>query len=137
MQPNVEQEEVLLVYDGECPLCRAGASNFCVNENVEGRLNRINKRAVDEHPVLEEIRQHQLNLDRGMVLKYRGQLYQGAEALHAMSRIGTGNNWATRCSKILFRYRFMAYACYPFLRFARNSLIWFKGVGPINNLGER
>lgn len=136
MLGNPEKEEVLLVYDGECPLCRAGANNFCVNENNEGRLNRINKRAVNDHPVIAEIRQQQLNLDRGMVLKYQGKLYQGAEALHVMSRISTGNSWAARCSKALFRTRFMAYACYPFLRFARNMLIRMKGVGPINNLRQ-
>ncbi len=136
MQPNVSTEEVLLVYDGECPLCRAGANSFCVNEDVEGKLNRINKRAVDAHPVLTEIRQQQLNLDRGMVLKYKGKLYQGAEALHAMSHLGIGNHWGTRASRLLFRYRFMAYACYPFLRFARNMLIRIKGVGPINNLQD-
>lgn len=126
------KEEVVLVYDGECPLCRAGANNFCVNEASEGTLLRINKRGAEAHPILDEIEQQKLNLDQGMVLKYKGNLYQGAEALHAMSRISTGSSWATRASKILFRYRWMAYAWYPLLRGIRNLLIRLKGVGPIH-----
>lgn len=132
MSENLNNEEVVLVYDGECPLCRAGAGNFCVNEAAEGKLLRINKRAPEQHPVLDEIKRQQLNLDRGMVLQYGGRLYQGAEALHVMSRIGSGRSWAARASKILFRFRWMAYASYPFLRGARNLLVKIKGVGPLH-----
>ena len=127
-----EKDDAWFVYDGECPLCRHGANNFCLSDPA-ATLHRINQRS-DDHEVVRQIREQRLDLDRGMVIKYRGHFYQGADALHLMSRLGLSKGRAGRAATLLFRSRRMARLCYPFLRAARNVLLRVKGIGPIRNL---
>lgn len=125
-----ENDEILLIYDGECPLCRVGVGSFCA---AEGTVRRIDKRNETAHPVIEELRRNRLDINRGMVIKYRGQLHQGADAVHLMSRLNTGSSPSARLGRRLFRTRLVTRLCYPFLRLARAVLLRLKGIGPIED----
>lgn len=68
---------VYFVYDGECPLCKMGATSFRIRQSV-GVLHLINKREVENsHPLIQEINAQQLDLDKGMIIKFGSRLYQG------------------------------------------------------------
>lgn len=125
------KEIIWFIYDGECPICRAGVKTVRIKEAV-GQLRALDKRTADpQHPVIVQTREAGLNLNKGMVIAYGGQLYQGADALHLMAAIGSEYNWVSMLSARIFRSRWRAKLCYPFLRGARNVLLACKGIGQI------
>lgn len=127
-------EDIWFVYDGECPICQMGASLYAVRQSV-GRLHTVDARMEKGHPVYKEVNAAGLDLDRGMVIKYRNRLHQGDEALHIMAMLGAESGWFNRANNRLFRHKMLAKLCYPFMRGARNVALAVKGSGKIRNLG--
>lgn len=127
------EQGILLVYDGACPMCTAFSKTVRIRQAV-GNLQLINAR--ESHPILKEIKDKKLNLDEGIVLKYNGILYFGADALNMLALLGTENYWFNRLNAFLFRSKYIAKLLYPFLRSIRNGLLWYNGKSKINNLGK-
>ncbi len=130
---NNDSNIVYFVYDGECPICQAGASMFTVKQAV-GQVQTVDARTEKHHPVMQEIYEAQLDLDEGMVIKYEGELYQGDEALHHMARLGADDNVLNAINNRLFASRTFARLSYPSMRAVRNVALKLKGVGRIRNL---
>lgn len=124
---------VWFVYDGDCPICAAAAQALRVKQAV-GELRLVNARDEKNHPIVVEVNQRNLDLDEGMVIKYRGELYHGRDALHFMALFGSNRGWFNRLNAILFRSKTMARLCYPTMREARNLLLRLKGVPKLRNL---
>ncbi|MGC3981634.1 MAG: DUF4166 domain-containing protein [Steroidobacteraceae bacterium] len=124
---------VWYVYDGECPICNVAANALRIRQDV-GPLLLLNARETAKHPLLDEINAAQLNLDEGMVIKFRDRLYHGADALHLMALIGSEQGWFNRMNAFLYRSKTIAAIIYPSMRATRNALIWLKGAPGINNL---
>ncbi len=122
---------VWFVYDGDCPLCRNAARALKIQE-AAGSLHLLNAREADGHPLMCQIRTAQLDLDEGMVIKYSGQLYHGAEALTLMALLGSDYGWFNKVNAALFKSEFRARICYPVLRGGRNLLLKILGVQKIN-----
>jgi predicted DCC family thiol-disulfide oxidoreductase YuxK len=130
-QNSAEKETIWFVYDGECPLCKAGATAYRIKQSV-GDLQTLDKRTADSnHPIIAAIRVEGLDLNQGMVIAYGGRFYQGADALHLMAVIGAEDSCLSKISARIFRSPRRAKLCYPFLRGARNMLLAFKGVSQI------
>lgn len=127
-------EDIWFVYDGECPICQMGAALYTVRQSV-GKLHTVNARTEKGHPVYREVNAAGLDLDRGMVIKYRDRLYQGEEALHVMAALGADSGWFNKVNNRLFRHKALARLCYPFMRGARDVALAVKGSGKIRNLG--
>jgi hypothetical protein len=53
-----------------------------------GRLHPVDAR--QPGPLMEEITRAGIDIDRGMVLKVRGQLYDGDAAMHAITLMSSG-----------------------------------------------
>jgi len=125
------REEILLVYDKECPAC----DNYCqvirIRESV-GDLKIINAR--DNSEVLKEITSEGLDIDQGMVLKMGGRLYYGSDAIHALALIGSRSGFLNRLNYWLFKSKFLSKILYPIFRFLRNLLLKILGKTKINNL---
>jgi predicted DCC family thiol-disulfide oxidoreductase YuxK len=132
---NNQKPDIWFVFDGECPICRMGASLFKVRQNV-GTLHTVDARREQDHPVMKEVNSAKLNLDAGMILKYEGKLYQGDEALVLMANIGDAQDTFNLINRVLFRSKVISKLCYPFMKLARDIAITFKGVGKINNLEQ-
>lgn len=126
-------EDVWFVYDGECPICQMGAAYYKLRQSV-GQLHALDARVEKDHPVMVEVNQAGLNLDDGMVIKYRGQLYHGDGALRIMAQLGADADWFNRIITMVFRSGFMARLAYPFMRLGRNIALKLKGAGKIGNL---
>lgn len=124
-------EEILLIYDKECPAC----NNFCqvlrIRESI-GNLKIINAR--EKSKVMEEITAAGLDIDQGMVLKMRGKLYYGSDAMHALALISSRSDVFNRISYWLFKSKTMSRLLYPVLRFFRNLLLKILRKTKINNL---
>ena len=125
-------EEILLVYDKECPAC----DNYCrmvrIKESV-GKLKIVNARGSSK--VMEEITASGLDIDQGMVLKIGGQLYYGADAIHAIALISSRSGIFNRLNYWLFKSKTLSRVLYPVLRYFRNLLLKILDKTKINNLG--
>ena len=125
-------DEILLIYDKECPAC----DNYCqvvrVRESV-GELKIVNAR--ENSDVMNEISAKGLDIDQGMVLKMAGQLYYGSDAIHALALISSKSGVFNRLNYWIFKSKTVSAFLYPMLRFCRNLLLKMLGKTKINNLG--
>ncbi len=128
---SANQAGVLLVYDKQCPLC----DNYCqlvrVRESA-GELVLVDAR--ENSAVMQEITAAGLDIDQGMVLKMRGQIYYGAEAMHVLSLLSTRSGIFNRINFQVFRSRWLSRVLYPIFRTFRNLFLKARGVTKINNL---
>ncbi len=125
------KKEVWLIYDGECPICRPTANALKIKK-AAGILHLVNAR--EPHPILEEIKQAGLNLDDGMVVKFKHTLYHGADAQYILAMIGTDVDWFNRMNVLFFHSKLIATLIYPVLRFIRNTILKINGIKKLNNL---
>lgn len=125
------KEIVYFIYDGECPICQMGASFYKVRNNV-GEVQAIDARSARNHPVMVEVKEKDLNVDDGMVIKYRNHFYQGAEALQLMAQLGADGDFLNKLNNTLHKSKGMASISYPLMKGVRNLLLKFKGVAKIN-----
>ena len=127
----MKREEVLLVYDRECPACNVYCQVVKIRESV-GNLRIVDARENSE--VLHEITAEGLDIDQGVVLKMGDQLYYGSDAIHTLALIGSRSGILNRINYWVFRSKTMSSILYPFLRFLRNLLLKILGKSKINNL---
>ena len=125
-------EEILLVYDKECPACNAYCQIVRIRESV-GDLKIVNAR--DKSPVMEEITSLGFDIDQGMVLKLGGQLYYGSDAIHVLALLSSRSGVFNRLNYWLFKSKTISKILYPILRAIRNLLLKILGKTKINNLG--
>ena len=124
---------IYFVYDGECPICQMGSSLYKLRQSV-GKLQTVDARTEQDHPVMQEVNKAGLNLDEGMVIKYNNELFQGTEALHLMATLGANTGWFNKVNNTLYKSKTLAKLSYPFMRGARNFALKLKRAGKINNL---
>lgn len=130
--------DVYFVYDGDCPICTTAARALRIREAV-GNLHLINARDGADQPLVREVTERGYDLDQGMVIKFGGQYYHGADALGIMAMLGSEVGWFNRINALLFQYPRVARLLYPAMRGTRNTLIRILGVSKLNNLaaGEK
>ena len=128
----MSREEILLVYDRECPACNAYCQVVQIRESV-GDLKIVDAR--ENSDVLTEITSEGLDIDQGMVLKMGNQLYYGSDAIHALALIGSRSGVFNRLNYWIFKAKTASKVLYPVLRFCRNLLLKILGKSKINNLG--
>ena len=124
-------DEILLVYDKECPLC----DNYCQMIRIKasvGELKLINAR--EDSDIMDEITAAGIDIDQGMVLKLGDRIYYGADAIHALALIGSHSGIFNRLNFWIFRSPALSRIFYPVLRFFRNILLKFLRKTKINNL---
>ncbi|MBX2823549.1 MAG: DUF393 domain-containing protein [Gammaproteobacteria bacterium] len=126
-------DEILLVYDRECPACDHYCRLVRIRESV-GELKLVNAR--DDHPVMAEITAAGLDIDDGMVLKVGSQLYYGADAITALALMGSDSGWFNRLNFLVFRSARVASILYPVLAACRGLLLKILRKTRINNLQQ-
>jgi predicted DCC family thiol-disulfide oxidoreductase YuxK len=127
--PNAE--DLWLVYDDECPVCRNYCRHIRLSE-AAGRLHLVDAR--QPGALMDEITRAGLDIDQGMVLKVRGQLYYGDAAMHMITLMSTRAGWFNRLSFLFFGTRLAARVFYPIGKVFRNVLLKFLGISYIRNL---
>ena len=127
-----ERQDILLVYDTECPACDYYCNLARIRESV-GNLVLVDAR--EGGPIMDEITAAGLDIDQGMVLKVGDRLYYGADAIHTLSLMGTRSGVFNRLTYLLFRSKRVSAVLYPVLRAGRNLLLKILRKTKINNLG--
>jgi len=127
----VKREEILLVYDHECPACNAYCQVVRIRESV-GELRIVDAR--EDSGVMNEITSQGLDIDQGMVLKMGNHLYYGSDAVNTLALIGTRSGIFNRINYWIFKSKKISSIVYPVLRFFRNLVLKILGKTKINNL---
>ncbi len=127
----MKREEILLVYDRECPACNMYCQIVTIRQSV-GDLRIVDAR--EDSEVMDEITAQGLDIDQGMVLKMGEQLYYGSDAIHALALISSRSGIFNRANYWIFRSKTASSVLYPALRFCRNLLLKILGKTKINNL---
>ncbi|MEM0955851.1 MAG: DCC1-like thiol-disulfide oxidoreductase family protein [Pseudomonadota bacterium] len=127
----MDGEEILLVYDRECPACHAYCQLVRIRESV-GELRIVDAR--EPSSVMEQITAQRLDIDQGMVLKMGGQLYYGADAIHVLALIGSRSGIFNRMNYWIFKSNAVSTVLYPVLRSLRNVLLKMLRKSKVNNL---
>lgn len=128
----MSREEILLVYDRECPACNAYCQIVQIRKSV-GELKIVDAR--ENSDVLNEITARGLDIDQGIVLKMGDQLYYGSDAINALALIGSRSGIFNRLNYWIFKSKTISKILYPVLRSGRNLLLKTLGKSKINNLG--
>ena len=115
----MSREEILLVYDKECPAC----NNYCqvirIREDI-GDLKIVDARVHSE--VLDEITEMGLDIDQGMVLKMGGQIYYGSDAIHTLALISSRSDIFNRVNYWIFKSKSLSFI---FIQFYVHAVIYY------------
>jgi len=111
-RPDAAQNQLWVVYDGECPFCSSYVRLYRLRE-VTGRVHLVDAR--EPHPVLDEVRERGLDLDEGMVVKAAGRFYHGAAALQILAILGSGSGLFNALNRAIFRHPRLARTLYPWM----------------------
>ena len=117
-------ENLVLVYDGDCPVCNSYVRYVRLKDSV-GPVSLVNAR--DGGPWVERVRAAGLDLNEGMVLFYGGRFYHGADCIHMLALLGSSSGLFNRVNSTIFRSAVLSAVLYPVLRFGRNTLLWVLG----------
>ncbi|HEX5791789.1 MAG TPA: DCC1-like thiol-disulfide oxidoreductase family protein [Rheinheimera sp.] len=123
--------ELLLIYDKDCPVCRAYSQMVRIRSSV-GELTLVNAR--EDSEAMREITAQGLDIDQGMVLKMGDSCYYGSDAIYMLSLLSSRHGVFNRLNYHLFKSRRVAKWLYPLLRSCRNLLLKLLGKHKINNL---
>jgi predicted DCC family thiol-disulfide oxidoreductase YuxK len=126
--------EAWLVYDGECPVCNAWCLRARIRETV-GELHLVDAR--QPGPLMDEITAAGLDIDQGMVLKFRDVLYYGPDAIRVMTLLGTRAGWFNRLNYWFFATPARAGVWYPLGKAVRTLVLKLCGIRYIENLRRK
>jgi len=126
-----ERDDILLVYDKQCPACDFYCNLVRIRESV-GRLVLIDAREPSE--VMDEITAARLDIDQGMVLAVGSTLHYGSDAIHMLSLMSTRSGAFNRLSYWCFHSERASAYLYPIFRALRNLLLKALRKNKINNL---
>jgi predicted DCC family thiol-disulfide oxidoreductase YuxK len=112
--------EIVLIYDGECPLCASFTRMARLRECL-GAITLINARDLDKAAL--QLMINGFDIDKGMVLKVGDAQYWGPEAIHALALMSSRAGMFNRLNYWIFRSRFRSHLLYPVMRSCRNLLL--------------
>jgi predicted DCC family thiol-disulfide oxidoreductase YuxK len=105
-------EDVWVVYDQECPFCSRYVLLYRLREQGR-RVHLIDARS--DHPLVAAVRARHLDLNEGMVVRWRGQFHYGAEAMHLLALLGGDASVFNRLNRAVFANPRLARVLYPWL----------------------
>lgn len=129
--PKVQPADAWLVYDDECPVCKTYCKYIRIREAV-GNLQLVDAR--QPSLLMDEITAAGLDIDQGMVLKFKDVIYYGPDAIHMLTLLSTPSGIFNRINYYVFSTRFGARIFYPIGKSFRTLLLKLLGIQYIKNL---
>jgi predicted DCC family thiol-disulfide oxidoreductase YuxK len=124
---------IMLVYDGECPICSAYSKALAIRQ-LDSRFEIVNARHY--HPILDNINELGLNLDEGFVLKIENDYFHGADAINRLALISTRVGLFNRLNYLIFKSAYLSRILYPFLRIGRSILLYVLGIKKLGKVNS-
>ena len=128
MSTNKEFSELVVVFDGDCPFCSQYVQLLKLREIV-GATRLVNARSGDSIAI--ELQQSGYDLNQGMVVRYKGQTYCGADGVHVLACLTTSSRTFNRVNNVIFGSLIVSRALYPILRFGRSAALRLLGKSEI------
>lgn len=125
------KNEIWLVYDGECPVCNTYCQYIRIREAV-GTLHLVDARKPSA--IMDEITAAGLDIDQGMVVKFKNVIYYGADAIHMLTLLSTPSGVFNRINYVIFSTKIGAHLFYPLGKAFRNMVLKLLGIQYIENL---
>ena len=119
---------LILVYDGQCPLCALFSQRLRLIK-AAGELELVDARG--KHYLLSELKRRDIDLNEGMVLLLNDQIYQGEKAAQILSSMVVRYDFFNRCVYEIFSRPWLAFWCYPILKWMRMvvlALLWRRPI---------
>jgi predicted DCC family thiol-disulfide oxidoreductase YuxK len=116
--------DLWVVYDGECPFCSSYVTLYRIRQQTD-HVHLIDARS--GHPLVADIRRAGFDLDVGMVVKFEGRFYHGAEAMNVLAILGSGSGFFNRLNRALFRHPRLSRILYPWM--VRGRLLVLRMLG--------
>jgi len=129
-----QEDDLQLVYDDQCPVCRTYCTGI-LRETVSEGLVLVDARK--DSALMDEVTQAGLDIDEGMVLKTGGQIFYGADAMYELSKRHKTPGFYGRVTQLFFGSVLMARIFYPLGKACRNLVLRIKGIEKIRNLEGR
>lgn len=120
---------IQIVYDGECPFCSRYVAMTHLREAV-GPVELIDARS--DHPLVGEIKARGIDLNEGMLARYGGEDYFGADCMNLLSVLSNRDTFIGKTLSRAFSNRRIARLAYPFLRAGRNATLAVMGRSRIS-----
>ena len=111
---------MLIIYDGECPFCRAYT-----------RLLRLQQAAGEPDPRIHHYVTLGYDLNEGMLVVIEDQIYAGAEAMQVLAACSSRSDLFNRLHYAIFSRAALATRLYPALRLGRRLVLYLLGRSPI------
>lgn len=125
------KDDVWLVYDGECPVCKTYCKYIRIREAV-GNLQLIDAR--QPGALMDEITQLGLDIDQGMVLKFKDTIYYGPDAINMLTLLSTPSGMFNRINYYVFSTKLGSNIFYPIGKAFRTLILKLLGIRYIENL---
>lgn len=130
---DMNKEDVWLVYDGECPVCKTYCKYIRIRAAV-GKLHLVDARQPGE--LMDEITDLGLDIDQGMVLKFKDVIYYGPDAIHMLTLLSTPSGIFNRINYYVFSTKPGAKIVYPVGKAFRTIILKLLGIRYIENLKQ-
>lgn len=117
-------DNIIAMYDSECPICRFGVKNYKVNESQH--LDIIDIRV--ESVFRAQAAKLGYNLDKTIVIKAGDNFYAGGEALAFMAKKAKRTNFFSKILYKIVAVKSFSKAIYPILSYSRSALLWLRNV---------
>lgn len=130
----MDKENAWLVYDGECPVCKTYCKYIRIREAV-GNLRLVDARQSSD--LMDEITAAKLDIDQGMVLKFRDVIYYGPDAIHMLTLLSTSSGIFNRINYYIFSTKIGARIFYSIGKAFRTLLLKLLGINYIENLKRK
>ncbi|HRO13041.1 DCC1-like thiol-disulfide oxidoreductase family protein [Amaricoccus sp.] len=124
MAEPASHDGAIIVYDGDCPFCSRYVTMVRLRDSV-GPVRLVNAREPD--PIVDELRGAGYDLDEGMVLRYGGRTYHGADCIMMLAMLSTPVGPFNRVNAAIFRSPTASRLLYPVLRIGRNAVLRLLG----------
>jgi predicted DCC family thiol-disulfide oxidoreductase YuxK len=115
--------ELVVVYDGECPFCTQFVKLQKIRQSAgQVTLNDARNFMSD----VEAARQAGLDLDQGMLVFWKGNVYEGGDAINILALLGSERGFPV-VWRVFFHNAAVSRFLYPALRKGRNLALRLMG----------
>src|SRR3954464_6308947 len=125
---DAEAKQIWVRYDGMCPFCTRYVMLYRIRQLAE-KVHMIDART--DHPVVREAKARGLSLENGMAVKWNGQYYHGAAALHVLALLGSENGVFNKLNRLVFSRPKLGRFLYPAMVAGRRLTLKLLGPAPI------